>query len=170
MYASRSVYEFISQQKSDPIVERKTCRVSGQPFAVFQSDVDFYTKISPTFAGQKFPIPTPTLCPEERQRRRLSFRNERKLYRRKCDATGEHTISIYSPDSPYKVFDQKFRWSDGRDPMKYGKSFDSSLSFSQQFDVLFHDIPHMSLSLLHTEQCDYSNYLVDSKNCYLVYG
>jgi hypothetical protein len=83
----RKVYEFISKQTNDPIVEWKTCKVSGKEFPVFQSDLDFYEKISPTFAGKKFQIPTPTLCPEERMRRRLIRRNDRKLYRRECDAT-----------------------------------------------------------------------------------
>ena len=44
----KKVYEFISTQTKDPIVEWKTCTVSGKPFAIFQSDVDFYAKISPT--------------------------------------------------------------------------------------------------------------------------
>ena len=86
-YASLDVYNFISKQTSDPIVERKTCAASGTRFAIFQSDLNFYDKISPTFAGEKFKIPTPTLCPEERQRRRLVWRNERKLYKRTCDAS-----------------------------------------------------------------------------------
>jgi len=37
-YTSPEVYEFISKQTNDPIVERKTCRVSGQAFAIYQSD------------------------------------------------------------------------------------------------------------------------------------
>jgi hypothetical protein len=134
-YTSRDVYEYIAQQTDDPIIERKTCRLSGQPFAVYQSDLDFYDKISPTFETSremgdklicKYPkyysrtktgtlkiqIPTPTLCPEERQRRRLAFRNERKLYRSRCDATGEQIISMYSPDKIYKVYNQTYRLSD----------------------------------------------------------
>lgn len=122
-YTSKEVYEFISLQNSDPIVERKTCTVSGQPFAIFQSDLDFYAKISPTFSGQKFQIPTPTLCPEERQRRRLLFRNERKLYKRKCDATGDIIISMYAPNTDYIVYDQKFWRSDKRDAINYGQDF-----------------------------------------------
>ena len=132
-YTSKEVYEFIAHQNNDPIVERKTCTVSGQPFAIFQSDLDFYKKISPTFAGQKFEIPTPTLCPEERQRRRLMWRNERKLYRRKCDATGESIISMYAPDTDYIIYDQKFRWSDKRDAMDYGQVFDDMKSLLLQF-------------------------------------
>ena len=83
----KNVYEFISQQTNDPIIEWKTCAISGQEFPIYKSDRDFYDKISPVFDGKRFQIPTPTLCPEERQRRRLLFRNERKLYKRKCDAT-----------------------------------------------------------------------------------
>ena len=86
-YTTKEVYEFIGQQASDPITQWKTCAISGQEFPIYKSDRDFYDKISPTFNGKKYQIPTPTLCPEERQRRRLLFRNERKLYKRKCDAT-----------------------------------------------------------------------------------
>ena len=144
-YTSKEVYEFISKQTGDPIVERKICTISGQPFAIFQSDVDFYAKISPTFNGQKFPIPTPTLCPEERQRRRLSFRNERKLYHRQCDASKKSIISIYSPDKPYKVYDQKVRRSDSRDPMDYGMDFDFSKTFTENFRELMIKVPRTSL-------------------------
>ena len=84
-YTSRETYEFVAQKTNDPIVERKTCKISGQPFPIYQSDLDFYDKISPTFNGEKYQIPTPSLCPEEREKRRLAFRNERNLYRRKCD-------------------------------------------------------------------------------------
>lgn len=107
-YTSKEVYEFISTQNSDPIVERKICAVSGQEFPIFQSDIEFYNKISPTFAGKRFQIPTPTLCPEERSRRRLLFRNERKLYKRKCDATGSMMISLYDPKNPHKIYEESF--------------------------------------------------------------
>jgi hypothetical protein len=111
-YTSRSVYDFISRQTSDPIVGWKTCKVSGQPFPIYQSDVEFYDKISPTFNGVKYQIPTPTLCPEERQRRRLSFRNERKLYKRPSDLSGKRVVSLYSPDKHYEIYSQDEWWSD----------------------------------------------------------
>jgi hypothetical protein len=93
-------------------------------------------------------IPTPTLCPEERQRRRLSFRNERKLYRRKCDATGENIISIYSPDKPYKIYDQKVWRSDVRDPMSYGFEFDFSTTFRENFANLLIKTPRPSVQII----------------------
>ena len=77
-YTSKEVYENVSQQTNDPIVEWKTCAVSDTEFPIYQSDLEFYDKISPVFNGVKYQISTPTLCPEERQRRRMSFRNDRK--------------------------------------------------------------------------------------------
>lgn len=144
-YSSREVYEYISKTTNDSIVEWKTCAVSGAKFPVYQSDLDFYAKISPTFAEQRFEIPAPTLCPEERQRRRLSFRNERKLYKRTCDATGKNIISIYSPDKSYTVYDQAYRWSDKRDPMGYGFEFDFSKTFTENFSELMLVVPTMNL-------------------------
>jgi hypothetical protein len=118
-YTGKDVYEYISQQTKDPIVERKTCVTSGQEFAVYQSDIDFYKKISPTFEDITYEVPTPTLCPEERHRRRLLRRNERKLYRRTCDASGKSIVTVYSPDKDMTVYDHKLRRSDHRDPMAY---------------------------------------------------
>ena len=167
-YTSRDVYEFISKQTKDPIVQWKTCAISGTEFPISQSDLEFYDKISPSFNGVQYSIPTPTLCPEERQRRRLLFRNERKLYKRKCDASGKDIISIYAPNAPYKVYDQKFRWSDNWDPMNYGKSFDFSQTFTQQFDELFHAVPLLGLIGTNNENAEYINLTADSKNCYIV--
>ncbi|HNG96856.1 MAG TPA: hypothetical protein PLW93_01135, partial [Candidatus Absconditabacterales bacterium] len=178
IYTSREVYEYISRQTNDPIIEWKTCAISGTQFPIYQSDLDFYTKISRGLPGyQESPlsggeglgvrIPTPTLCPEERQRRRLSFRNERKLYKRTCDATGDRIISIYSPDKPYKVYDQKFRRSDHRDPMDYGRDFDFSKTFTEQFRELMREVPLLGLMNMENEYSEYTNYTGRSKNCYL---
>jgi len=83
----RKVYEFISKQLNDPIVEWETCAVSGEPFAISQSDLDFYKKISPTFARKKYQILAPNISPSTIMNNLLSFRNESNLYRRKCDLT-----------------------------------------------------------------------------------
>ena len=168
-YTSPEVYEYISKQTNDPITEWKICTISGQKFPIFQSDLDFYDKISPTFAGQRFQIPTPTLCPEERQRRRLVFRNERKLYKRKCDATGDTIISIYSPDKSYKVYKQDFWRSDNWNPMDYGKKFDFNKTLTEQFGELMMEVPQMSLYNPQSENCDYANIMLGCKDCYLCF-
>ncbi|MEI8091018.1 MAG: hypothetical protein WCG98_01925 [bacterium] len=166
----KKVYEFISEQSNDPIVEWKTCKVSKQEFPIFQSDLDFYDKISPVIGGQKYIIPTPTLCPEERQRRRWIFRNERKLYKRKCNATNENIISIYSPDTPYKVYNSAFWRSDKWDPLQYGRDFDFSKTFSEQFDALVKDVPLVALRNRESENSDYTHCCYGNKNCYMIFN
>jgi hypothetical protein len=100
----------------EKIIETKKCRISGQEFFVTDKDLKFYDKISPVFAGQKYLIPSPTLCPDERMRRRLSQRNERNFYHRKCDFSGKKFISMYDSSSPYTVYEPKSWYSDEWDP------------------------------------------------------
>lgn len=168
-YTSREVYEFIAKQSSDPIIEWKICAVSWAQFPLYQSDIEFYQKISPTFAGQKFPI-TPLLCPEERNRRRLAFRNERKLYRRTCDASKQPIISVYSPDKPYKVYDAKIWRSDSWSALDYGRDFDFNKSFTENFEQLILQVPRLPLYGTNNESSDYVNGAAYNKNCYLIFA
>lgn len=192
-YTSKEVYNYISIQTNDPIIEWKTCTVSWQEFPIYQSDLDFYNKISPTFETNKdigdkliaklpnyysrtengklkVQIPTPTLCPEERQRRRLAFRNERKLYKRKCDYSGKDIISIYSPDKPYKVYDQKVWWSDEWDPIDYGINITLQSSVLSAFNDVIGPLPRMNLinEVDSLENSSYVNNTMTSKDCYMV--
>ena len=120
----KQVYEFISKQTGDPIVEWRTCRISGSEFAIFQSDIIFLEKISPVFNGKKYLVPLPTLCPEERERRRLLFRNERNLYMRKCDGTGERILSVYSEGHPFPVYKYDYWMSDQWEVPSFGDAID----------------------------------------------
>ncbi|MDP2789261.1 MAG: hypothetical protein Q8O46_04445 [bacterium] len=76
--------------------ETKKCKNCKNDFTIEVEDFSFYEKIK---------IPTPKWCRECRQMRRMNFCNERNLYKRKSDKTGKDIISVYSPDSPYKVFE-----------------------------------------------------------------
>ena len=167
----KEVYEFISKQTNDSIVGWKTCTVSGKQFAIFKSDLEFYDKISPTFNGKKYSLPTPTLCPEEREARRFSRRNESKLYRRTCNASGKSIISIYSEKSPYTVYDWKIWYSDQRDAMDYAREYNFDKTFFENFDELNTVVPKKSLHMVDSmENCHYCNYGIFSKNLYLVMG
>ncbi len=97
---------------SEKIIESKQCKNCNLKFNITDIDLEFYNKISPEIWNVKFSIPTPTYCPDCRMQRRLSCRNERNLYTRKCDATDATIISIYSPDKEYKIFNQDYWWSD----------------------------------------------------------
>jgi len=100
------------------------------------------------------------------------FRNESNLYKRKCSATGEHIISIYSPDKPYKVYNQEYRWSKKWDPMDYGQTIDFSKTFTDQFGALLFRVPKYALSVVKKtmENSDYTNQGTSLKNCYFLFN
>lgn len=114
-------------------------------------------------------IPPPTLCPDCRQQRRLTFRNERCLYHRKCDLTGRQMITMYSPDKSYKIYDQESWWSDNWDPLASGRAYDFSKSFFAQFDELLHVAPRISLINMEHENAEYCNFALQNKNSYLLF-
>ncbi|NUJ98132.1 hypothetical protein HGA92_05105 [Candidatus Gracilibacteria bacterium] len=117
----------------------------------------------------KYLIPPPTLCPDCRQQRRLSFRNERKLYKRKCDFSGKDIISIYSPDKPYKVYEQKIWWGDKWEATDYGKDFDFGRGFFEQFESILLNVPRINLYVDKTcENCNFTNQITHCKNSYLI--
>ena len=147
---------------------KKQCRVSGANFEVTHEDLAMLEKLSPSLLGERVTLPPPTLSPIERQRRRISFRNERKLYHRKCSLTGKAIISTYSPDKPYLVYGQNEWWSDRWDPAEYGRAFDFSRPFFEQFHELMLTVPRVALFNRGSINSDYTNISADNKDCYLI--
>lgn len=116
-------------------------------------------------------VPTPTLCPSERAKRRMAWRNERVLYERKCSATGADLISIYPPNTPFPVYDNKYWWGDSWDAKDYAMDFDFSKPFFEQFKTLLNKVPrpHTSVTLDSMVNSLYCNEAANLKNCYLVF-
>ncbi len=137
------------------------CKKSGKEFLVNDWEQKFL---------QEMGFPLPTMCAEERLRRRLSYRNERKIYRDKCDLTGKPVISLYSEDKPYTVYSQEAWWGDDWDPKKYGQDFDFSRTFFEQFQELQLKVPRLALMNTRAENSEYCNITTSNKNCYLVFG
>ncbi|MBT4917665.1 hypothetical protein HN709_02835 [Candidatus Peregrinibacteria bacterium] len=148
----------------------KECSRCSSGFEVTDDDLKFYQKVSPVVDGVRIEIPSPTLCPECRFKDRLCFRNQSTMYRRKCDKTGKDIISMYKEDAPFPVVFHEEWYKDDWDARNYGRDFDFSKSFFEQFLELRNEVPHMSLVFHNNENCDYCNVVGDSKNCYLIYG
>lgn len=153
----------------ETIVETKKCRISGEEFFVTDKDLVYYDKKSPLFGEKKYSIPSPTLSPDERKRRRLAWRNERKLYHRKCDKTGKVLVTIYSPEKPYTVYDQKVWWSDDWNPTEYGRDFSFEKPFFQQLGELHRSVPQINVITFQNENCEFTNLTANNRNCYLIY-
>ncbi len=139
----------------------KICPASGSSFLVTDEDFAFYNKIG---------VSSPTLCPEERERRRLAWRNERKLYKRKCDACQKQIISIYSEDKPFTVYCSDCWWSDNWDALKFGSPFDFTKPFFKQFKDLQQKVPRLAILNQNSENSDYTNNSGYNKNCYFVFA
>ena len=149
---------------------KRTCAQSGVNFEVMPGDLEFLKTISPTFSGVKQFIPPPTLSPDMRLRRRLAFRNQRNLYKRKSDLSGVEMISLFSPDSQVVVYENDEWWGDSWDAMSFAREFDFSKPFFRQFGELLRGVPHLGFYRGETENSAYTNYTHNMKNCYLVFG
>lgn len=84
----------------------RTCRISGKVFIVSDAEIALLDTLSPVIGGEKFALPFPTLCPEERRRRKLPYKDYFTLFKRKDEETGETFIGTFPPDSPYKIYSQ----------------------------------------------------------------
>jgi len=149
---------------------KKNCKQCKTAFEITAEDLKFYDKISPIFAGKKQLIPPPTLCPDCRLQRKLVWRNFTKLYNRKSDLSGKQFISIFSQDKPYQVYTLKEWGSDAWNPLSYGRDFDFSRPFFDQFMELHDAVPRPGTTVSQSENCEYTNATYSSKNCYLVFG
>lgn len=76
-------------------------------------------------------------------------------------------ISFYPPESPFKVYSQESWWGDAWDGLQYGRDYDFSRSFFEQFKDLVRDVPHMAMVVSHGENSDYCPYAVYYKNSYM---
>ncbi|MBI2623685.1 MAG: hypothetical protein HYW65_03900 [Candidatus Liptonbacteria bacterium] len=147
----------------------RTCQNCKQQFTVEPEDFQFYERVK---------VPPPTFCPDCRLQRRMTFRNERSLYKRTCDLCKKSFVSMYSPDppqlasgeagKPFTVYCKECWYSDNWDPLAYGQDYDWNKSFFEQFQELMRKVPRIGIMHIHTNiNADYANYIADNKNVYL---
>ena len=149
---------------------QKNCKNCQAQFEITDEDLKFYDKISPVFDDRKYLVPPPTLCPDCRQQRRFSFRNERYLFKRKCDLCNKSMVSFFDKHVKFPVYCVDCWWSDKWDPYKYGKDFDFSRPFFDQFQDLMNSVPQAGLLQLNNENSEYNSLLAFSKNTYMSPG
>lgn len=143
--------------------ETRQCQNCKKEFGIEPDDFAFYEKIR---------VPAPTFCPECRFQRRLAWRNERTLYKRKCGLCGKDTITMYGEHTGITVYCGSCWWSDNWDPLSYGQEYDFSRPFFEQMQELLHAVPHQSLSVSYKTlvNSEYNNMNHWLKNCYLLFN
>ncbi len=143
-------------------METRACQNCKKDFTIEADDFSFYEKIK---------VPPPTFCPDCRRQRRMARRNDIYFYKRKCDLTGIPIISIYSLESGISVFAPKVWNGDGWNALDYGRDYDFSRPFFEQYNELLRSVPKPSTDTddgIESTNCMYTNDFAMGKNCYLV--
>jgi len=141
--------------------ENKICQNCKKDFVIESEDFNFYKKIK---------VPPPTFCPECRLQRRMVWRNDWHLFKKKEALNGEEIFSFIPEESCYKIYDRDYWISDAWNPLKYGQEYDFSKSFFEQFKNLLFQVPLPAHSMFNMVNCKYCTNAHDVKNCYLVRG
>jgi len=163
-----ALLDHISQTNNLKTLSILTDQRTGKQFPHYADDQDFMDKLSPTINGKKYQLPLPQHNPYHRMIQRMTHRNNRFLYRRKCDLSGKTIITTYSPEKPYTVYAQEIRHGDKRDPLDYKQDFNPSQLFFTQFQELKNKVPRLAIYIDHSSSnSDYANGWIACKNCYL---
>ncbi|MBN2086800.1 hypothetical protein JW758_00465 [Candidatus Peregrinibacteria bacterium] len=143
------------------------CKQCNQGFEISNEENALREKLTGDFETGL--VPQPTQCLVCRMRRKMAWRNEMTLYKRDCDKTGKSIISIYPSNTDFPVYSKNEWWGNDWDAMSYGREFDFSRPFFEQFVELFNKVPKLPLISVNTENSDYCNFIWDSRNSYLSY-
>jgi hypothetical protein len=151
-----------SETHSTSSGQAKTCQNCKNEFVIEPDNFLFYEKIK---------VPSPTWCPECRLVKRLAWRGERSLFKRKCNLCGKEKILLYSPESPYTVYCRECWWSDKWNAESYEKDYNFQKLFFEQLKDLFYKVPRMGIIQQGTNiNSEYTNRASDNKDCYLIFA
>src|SRR3989344_7951309 len=142
--------------------ENRICQNCKKDFVIEPDDFGFYEQMK---------VPPPVWCPHCRLLRRMAWYGYRILYKRKCDFSGENIITFYHPDLPCKVYKQDIWWGDKWDPKSYGRDYDFSRPFFEQYKELLDEVPKAALhteytTMVNSEYCNAASF---QKNGYLCF-
>jgi len=138
--------------------ETRQCQNCKKDFVIEPDDFSFYKKIK---------VPPPTFCPECRRIRRFAWRNERILYKRICNLCDKDIIAIYDKSVPFPVYCTDCWYGDGWDPTSYGREYDFSKPFFEQYKELSDTVPKLALWQRNAINSEYSNMCGECRNVYL---
>jgi len=140
--------------------QAKNCQNCKKDFLIEADDFAFYEKMK---------VPAPTWCPECRFRRRIIWRNERKLFRGKSALSGKDLFTLFPPEAGYVIY-RNDEWRGGYDPCEYGREVDFTRPFLDQLFELNRIVPKPAGSASRMINSDYSENGSDLKNCYLLFN
>ena len=144
--------------------QTKSCVKCRKDFTIESEDFNFYEMMQ---------VPAPTFCPECRLQRRLTFRNDRTLYKRTCEICKKEVLSVHRPNGGTKIACQECWWGDNFDAREYGRDYDFSKSFFEQYQELMKDVPFIANFVVEKSRMinsPYNNMVMYQKNCYMMFN
>ena len=136
----------------------KQCVQCNKTFHITTDDLVYYKKID---------VPQPNICPDCRMIHLMLWRNERVFYPATCAYCQKNIISCFSPQVPFPVICNECWWSNTFDPHQFGRDFDFSRPFFEQFSELLAVTPVGNLFIANSENSEYAQLSVGNKNCYM---
>lgn len=121
---------------------------------------------------KQYGVPLPTLSPQMRLMQLYAFRNRFNLYNGKCVYSNKAIFTCVPPESHLTVYDIDIWNSDSWSPADFGRDYDFSRPFFEQFADLQRSVPIPNLAVVSStmENSDYTNGITGAKNCYLLFA
>ena len=137
------------------------CAHCSKTFDIVELEREYYIKME---------VPEPTWCPHCRYLRRLLWRNERHLFARTCDFSGDSILSMLPPESPYPVYATKVWNSDAWTPPQ--AEYNPERPFLEQWRALALKTPRSALFVIEETlaNAQFTNASGYSKDCYMTFG
>ncbi|MDP3971246.1 MAG: hypothetical protein Q8P90_06195 [bacterium] len=136
----------------------KQCNNCSKTFYIAEWDINFY---------KNWDVPNPDLCSDCRRQQRLAFRGAN-FYMRKCDLCNDIVMSFFSPKvQDFTIYCNDCWQSDKWDGFDYGRDFDGSRSFFEQFNDLYRQVPKHASNAIENENSQYIISAHRNKNCYV---
>lgn len=140
--------------------ETRNCQNCKKDFIIEPEDFLFYERLN---------VNIPNFCHKCRLQRKLTWRNERTLYKRECSLCKKILISVFPPEKSFPVYCHSCYHGTNWNPLSYGLDLDLSKSFLGQFYELQKKVPRQYALVFDNVNCEYTNGVGFSKNCYLVF-
>ena len=147
---------------------RKTCANEWckKPFDILEEDLKLLEDLSPVVKGKTYKFPPRRYCVNCRHQQIATFAQGMMFYRRPSSLSGTPMLTLYSPGKPFPVYTIEEWWSDSWSDLSYGRPFDFTRSFFDQFNELHNVVPKMSTFNVVCENCNFCASAGHAKNCY----
>ncbi|MBI4600130.1 hypothetical protein HY732_04410 [Candidatus Uhrbacteria bacterium] len=141
-------------------MSRHICPISELSFEITDTERELYGM---------FDLPVSDMHPFLRFVMRFAHGNNWSLYWTTEMRTGKKILTCYDPKEFPKIVEHGYWMSNEFDAREYGRAFDFSRPFFEQYFEMVAEIPRPNVTILNCENVEYANHVFWSKNCYLCF-